>query len=528
MKMLPVLLLSTFALFGGANVALPQDQASKALTNQDIIDMVSIGISDDVIIEKIHAAPSTQFVTDLEELKVLKTAKVSDAVLKVMISPKPKPADSVGSSRVVDELTTKYKTLQNGVVTVWSELGRGTGFIVSKDGMVITNQHVVGPSEYIAVQFDEKRKVAATLLAADPQHDVAVLRANLTSIPEAIPLEIAKPDELNPPIIEGERVFTIGSPLHQRKVVTSGIVSKIEKTVIISDVNINHGNSGGPLFNSRGQVVGITTFGDVTNQGGPGISGIIKIEEAGPILEAAKAKLAQTTQPKPDFLPVEPESTFPIDALKATLSQEKFDVKPYSFSEGDFDVSIVTPPLSYYLQREAEMGAVKEKGRRNRKSAVAVQDSFRPLDDLRNWEEYLGEYKPVISIRATPKLRETGGSILLRSLAGQYAGPAKLRFKTDFYRMKLFCGDKEIEPITPAKIAHMVSVKNFFVNATDATYEGFYFYSPDAIGPSCSEVKLELYAEKNPNSAVSKTLGEKTVSRVWDDFQPYRAVAASH
>src|SRR5262249_51493401 len=149
------------------------------------------------------------------------------------------------------------------------------GFIISRDGIVLTNQHVVGPSEYIALQFDPKRKIPATLLAADPEKDIAVLWCDLSQIPEAISLEIAKPDELNPPLVEGEKVFTIGSPLNQQKVITSGIASKIEKTAIISDININHGNSGGPLFNSQGQVVGITTFGDPDRQGGPGMSGIV-------------------------------------------------------------------------------------------------------------------------------------------------------------------------------------------------------------------------------------------------------------
>jgi Trypsin len=90
-------------------------------------------------------------------------------------------------------------------------------------------------------------------------------------------------------------------------------------------VNINHGNSGGPLFNSQGQVVGITTFGDFTSRGGPGVSGILKIEEALPTIELAKTKMASSKRPSLELLPVEPTDLFPIDAIKATLLQEKFD-----------------------------------------------------------------------------------------------------------------------------------------------------------------------------------------------------------
>ncbi|HYY68218.1 MAG TPA: hypothetical protein VE734_00665, partial [Terriglobales bacterium] len=68
---------------------------------------------------------------------------------------------------------------------------------------------------------------------------------------------------------------------------------------------------------------------------------------------------------------------------------------------------------------------------------------------------------------------------------------------------------------------------NYFVNATDATYEGFYTYLPDTISPSCGTVTMEVYSEKNPENAVSKLLDEKTVATVWQDFEPYRAAVAS-
>jgi S1-C subfamily serine protease len=192
-------------------------------------------------------------------------------------------------ARVTDELTTQYKRLRNSVVTVWSEFGKGTGFIVDQSGLILTNQHVIGPSNYIAVQFDSLTKIPAIKLIADPEKDVAVLWADISAFPTAIvaplPLEITQ----EAAVIEGERVFTIGSPLAQQKMMTTGIVSKVEPHAIISDIRIDHGNSGGPLFNSLGQVIGITTFGDQGPKGG-GIAGIVRIEQAATLLKDARAK----------------------------------------------------------------------------------------------------------------------------------------------------------------------------------------------------------------------------------------------
>jgi S1-C subfamily serine protease len=429
-------------------------------------------------------------------------------------------------SRVTDELSTQYKRLQNSVVTVWSEIGRGTGFIVDPDGLILTNQHVIGPSEYIAVQFDSTTKIPAVKLLADPERDVAVIWADISAFPNAITAPLAVDSSNEPAAVEGERVFTIGSPLSQRKIITTGIVSKVEPHAIISDIRIDHGNSGGPLFNSLGQVIGITTFGE-----GRGISGIVRVEEASKLLADARAKMAMIAKPSIALLPVEPTTPFPIDAIKDTLLSEKFDAKHYALGIGDFRVEVVTPPLRYWLERESEMKAAKEKGKRTRKNSEAVQETFRPLDDLKNWAEYTGEYQPVIWVRATPKFGETGGSILRRSLIGGlsgtgYGGAATMRFKTDFYKMRLHCGDKEVAPIQPGKIAHVLDVHNYFVNATDATYEGFYTYPPDAISPSCGQVVLEIYSEKKPESAATKVLDEKTVNKVWEDFAPYRTASS--
>lgn len=309
---------------------------------------------------------------------------------------------------------------------------------------------------------------------------------------------------------------------------TTGIVSKVEKRAIISDININHGNSGGPLFNSQGIVIGITTFGDMTKQGGPGISGILRIEEASDVIMQAKAKMSNTRVPSPEFLPKEPQDTYPLDSIKQSAQVAKFDLRPYIFGVGDYDIAVITPVLRY-RHYNSEVRAARQKEKRNRKSQAAAADTFQPLDDLKGWEEYVGEYEPVIFIQASPKLKETFWSAFSRGMAsshGYVTGPASMHFKTDFYKMKLLCGSTEIQPLMPGKAERVLDVSNTAIRVTDVTFDGFYEYPADAIRPSCGKVTLDLFSEKEPDKPKVKELDGKTVSTVFNDFGPYRAQEA--
>lgn len=434
----------------------------------------------------------------------------------------PPPADP---ARKLDDLTVMFQKYQKSVVTVWSEIGSGTGFIVDASGLVMTNQHVIGPSELVSVQFDTKRKVAAKVLASDAQRDVAILYADLSAFPGAIPAPIAAPRVRAGLAVEGEKVFTIGSPLGLKKIITSGIVSKVEERAILSDVNINHGNSGGPLFNSKGEVIGITTF-LVPGANGPGVAGIIRIEQALPVLEQARKKVQDATLPSARLLPVEPTDPYPLDSLKELTRTGKFDRKPYFFSVGGFDVALATPVLEYEVREQENQQAAQERSKRTKKRGGSPPSAFEPLQDLHEWAEYAGEYKPMLFVQASPQLRETFASLVGHELAPELDlldGGPRMKFRADFYRMKLFCGTKEIEPIQPGKAATVVNSRNSFTKFADATYVGIYSYPPDSISPSCGKVALQLFSAKDPAKSETKELDPQSIQRVWTDFRPFVA-----
>jgi S1-C subfamily serine protease len=433
-----------------------------------------------------------------------------------------KPLAAAQKTAPADDLAPLFRKYQNSVVTVWSESGHGTGFVADEAGLILTNQHVVGTSEYLSVQFDEKRKVAAKVVAFDAERDIAVLWANLDAFPEAIVAPLAKSPRGKAAVAEGDRVFTIGSPLNQEKIMSSGIVSKIEPRVILSDIRINHGNSGGPLFSLAGTVVGLTTFLDRDTLGS-GVAGIVRIEEAEPLLERARAKMRDMTAPEAKLLAVEPGGAYPLDALKSSLEARKLDESPYIFRQGDYDVAIVTPILKYWLAEGSHLHAQQEKEKRTTRTTRAVRGTFRPLDDLKDWAEYTGEYVPVIQIEASPRLgRARGLKFDLKKLDPKEPLTTRLKFRADFYRMKLFCGTQEVEPIHPGKIATEINYHTQAYEIADATFTGIYSYPYDAISSNCPVVTLQLFSEKEPDKPVSKVVDAKTVARVAADFEPFR------
>lgn len=493
-----------------------QDQP---LSNKDIIAMSAAGLDKTLIISKIKAS-KTDFDISPQALIELKKAGVSDEVIAFMITPSSVSSETQKPKKVRDELGTLFGVWKNSVVTVWSEFGHGSGFIVTDNGLIVTNFHVVGPTRFVAVQFDEKLKVEAKIVASDPEKDIAILWADTSQFPNAITARLI--DLATNSVEEGERVMAIGSPLNQTKIMTTGVVSKVEERAIISDVNVNHGNSGGPLFNSLGEVIGIITFGDFTNRGGPGISGIIRIEQAIPVLQDAIQKLPAMDPAPSTLLPVEPEGDFPIDAIKTVATAKKFNFDPYVMEVGKFTVTFFTPSVKYRLATEYEREALK--GRKDREKNSQIKGTFNAFQDFYGWREYVGDYKPVLQIRATPELAETGGSLFGRMLLAGMAGvrvPAKLRFKADFYKMRLFCGDREVAPIQPSKIARILNETGYFVSIKDATYEGFYTYPADAVNEDCGQVRIEIKSEQKPDEPQIRTLKAKELIQIINDFKPY-------
>ena len=157
--------------------------------------------------------------------------------------------------------------------------GLGSGFILSSDGLIMTNAHVVDGADEVLVTLTDKREFKAKIIGADKRSDVALVKIDATGLPAVKVGDVSK-------LRVGEWVMAIGSPFGLENTVTAGIVSaKMRDTgdylpFIQTDVAINPGNSGGPLINMRGEVVGINSQIYSRSGGFMGISFSIPMDEA--------------------------------------------------------------------------------------------------------------------------------------------------------------------------------------------------------------------------------------------------------
>jgi serine protease Do len=158
--------------------------------------------------------------------------------------------------------------------------GAGSGFIVSPDGVILTNAHVVRDADEVTVKLQDRREYRAKVLGSDPKTDVAVLKIDAKNLP-VVPVGNSRNLQV------GEWVLAIGSPYGLESSVTAGVVSAKGRSLpgdqvpfIQTDVAVNPGNSGGPLFNTRGEVVGINSQIYSQTGGYQGLSFAIPIDVA--------------------------------------------------------------------------------------------------------------------------------------------------------------------------------------------------------------------------------------------------------
>ena len=243
--------------------------------------------------------------------------------------------------------------------------GQGSGFIVSADGIILTNAHVVEGADQVSVKLTDKREFKATVLGVDKPTDIAVLKIEATNLP-IVPLGDPAQTEV------GDWVLAIGSPFGFENSVTAGIVSAKSRSLpdegyvpfLQTDVAINPGNSGGPLLNMRGEVIGINSQIFSRSGGYQGLSFAIPINVAAQVKDqllahgkVTRGRLGVVIQEVNQAL----AESFGLDRAQGALVSRVEDASPAAaagLEVGDVILKFNGQPVSASAELPAKVAAI--------------------------------------------------------------------------------------------------------------------------------------------------------------------------
>ncbi len=248
--------------------------------------------------EKVNLEQSNRNVTDTRENAITRTvAQVSPAVVGINVTEMMTYQDPFGNAFGDDPFFKQFFGNHSFKQEVH---GLGSGFIVSDDGYIITNDHVVGNATKVVVSMTNGEHLDAQIIGKDPASDIALIKIDKTNLPY---INLGNSDN----VIIGEWVVALGNPfglfeVNQKPTVTVGVVSatgmklssnenRFYRNMIQTDAAINSGNSGGPLVNSVGEVIGMNTIiytGNQYNTGNIGLGFAIPINKVKKITDALK------------------------------------------------------------------------------------------------------------------------------------------------------------------------------------------------------------------------------------------------
>jgi hypothetical protein len=378
---------------------------------------------------------------------------------------------------VAYDFSSLYEAASPAVVQISTDDGSGSGFLISPFGHIATNFHVVRNSRYLAVQFRDGRRVKADVIAVNTKYDLALIKVNSTLVKAIQPLQLL-PEENDASLKVGIPVVALGSPLNQKFLMTQGIVSKVDDQTLLGDFLLQAGNSGGPLLNIDGEVVGINTFGESS------ISGAVRIGPLRDLLKTDDIWDSIDIEPDPDLLPTLSATRYPVDVLNLKVQMEPLDWNAYRFKAGSFDVTAVTPVLVGKLQ--SITGRLREENRYSRRSKFISDPEFHATDDPyfewhRTTESAL-DYAVTFDIRPqsglTQDSQRKSSKILNPFLIFERNRKFDMEFKAEFLDFRVYRDGKLIQPVMPGRqiIEGKTDAKqNRFI---DEAYAGNYIYSP--------------------------------------------------
>lgn len=433
-------------------------------------------------------------------------------------------------ARVLGDELTIYKKCKDGVVTVEADFGQGSGFVIDKSGLILTNQHVVNGTHWVAVRFKPGVRVEASVVAQDKDADVAVIRVNPAAYKDMAVIPLAHPAAGEPLAVEGEKVVAIGSPLHQENVITSGIVSKVENGVLICDVNVNHGNSGGPLINMAGEAIGITTFLDSPTNNGPGISGVVAIDKAMAIVEAAQASSGQALPLSADLLPDVNPNPIPPSVLGSITGQD-CKTLPTIKAPHNCETYFDTPLMAAARLAVAQERILTDEKRRQKRRGDKGDSTDPTEQPTPFWRAYTHPTDAIVEITVRPMPKANSASLWRNAIIGRYGAKVQYEYRDDVYDMELYRGGTLVQPVRRNRVPVRMLFETTapYVGGTlahDQAYGAVYFYDFSNFDPS-QPLVLKVRRATDLTHWDEVPIDPKTQKAIWDQYGGYRTYLQS-
>ncbi len=429
-----------------------------------------------------------------------------------------------------------FEKVKTGVVTILGA-GFGSGFVINDNGLILTNYHVIkDQNDMLRVRFYEGTVIKADIIESDPENDLAIIRVNMNALRnKPYIFKISK----QPESYVGQRVIAIGNPIDFLvfdKTLTQGVISKIDPKILYHDVALNGGNSGGPLIDTNGNVIGVNTF--ICSGGGQPLGGSIYINNANQLIESASKKINAQPLPSNQIYPDIPQKPYKHSLMNTMFSSEKDlnnissiwkTTPPYYYVKGkNYDIFIITPLLKYKAHLKSNPQLLEE----IRKNLYNKNKSLR--------FDAAGDYEPAyLTILVSPKPRLTNGSKAklcgLSILGGLGVGPmiillptwdvkckdgfqsVSLKNKTKQNLLSFSEGKLPLDNYSCGKVLYKSGFR--YNVTTQDIYYGVFLYDYKYF-----ENKEDIYFEvlsSNGKQTDKIIIPEKIKNKILNDFKPY-------
>jgi hypothetical protein len=251
------------------------------------------------------------------------------------------------------------------------------------------------------------------------------------------------------------------------------------------------------VFTADGALVGLTSLLDGMKRDDGTEARVVRLEAVCEVVAMAQAR-ATGAAPAGTPLPVEPTQVVTEDILREAVKRRSGSLAPSKVSTSGFDIDLITPEAAY----------------------AGLQQPMESMD-FGQWSAYVADHPAVLFVRVAPRqveslwLKVARGAAMTQGIVL----PPITHYEPGFARMRVLCGGREVTPIHPFVVERRVS-------ESAAVRDGLYVFAPDALGPHCGTVTLEVFSEKSPDKRESARVDAPVLQRIWQDLAPYRSQAA--